>query len=250
MSNKEVCYLNRAQLKQLSKSQLKGHWKVPVFLTLIYGAIIFAISISQEYLLSGSAYFLCLLLTLAIEVWAVVGFPNFYLKFIQNNNETKLVDFFVSKGILLRSFGYVVFMSLIGVVVGLIIGLSIVYSMYNTMFGYATSTGVTWSLILLMVVLAVILIVFSLSIAMTAYILVDKEGIKVFEAIGLSMKMMKGYKWEFFVLYLSFLGWGLLCILTLGIGYLWLAPYMTLTFTNFYKELDKKYSTNYDYSEY
>ena len=224
--------MDRSELKKLSKSQLKGHWKVPVLLTLIYGAIVFAISITQNCLYSGKASFLFLLVTLAIEVWAVVGFPNFYLKFIQNSDEVKFKDFFVSKSILLKSLGYVLFMSLIGALIGVIIGFSIVFSI----------TGSTWVLGLVILALVAITIVFSLSIAMTAYILVDKSGTKVFEAIRLSMKMMKGYKWEFLVLYLSFIGWALLCIITLGIGYLWLAPYMTLTFANFYKELDKKYS--------
>lgn len=90
-----------------------------------------------------------------------------------------------------------------------------------------------------MLVICAVVIVFSISIAMTAYIL-DK-GTKVFEAIGLSMRMMKSHKWKFFVLYLSFIGWAILCLLTLGIGYLWLAPYISLTFANFYKELDKNY---------
>lgn len=242
--------MNRPQLKQLSKSQLKGHWRVPVLLTLIYVAVILAISTLQSYLNSSGASLLFSLLTLAIEVWAVVGFPSFYLKFVENNEDTNFGDFFVSKGILVRSLGYVILMSIIGGIVGIIVGLYIVSSISYTMFGYITFTGATWIGILLMLVLTVILIVFSISISMTAYILVDKENTKVFEAIGLSMKMMKGYKWEYFVLYLSFIGWGLLCLLTLGIGYLWLSPYMTLTFTNFYKELDKKHNTNIDYSAY
>lgn len=51
------------------------------------------------------------------------------------------------------------------------------------------------------------------------------------------MRMTKGYKWKIFVMQLSFLGWGLLCILSLYIGYLWLAPYMQLTMTNMYYRL-------------
>ncbi|MGL5311721.1 MAG: DUF975 family protein [Peptostreptococcaceae bacterium] len=232
--------MSRSELKNLSKSQLKGHFKVPVLLTLIYGAIVFAVSFSQNFSNSAGVAFLCFLLTLAIEVWAVVGFPNFYLRFIENNDETKFKDFFVSKGLLLKSLGYVIFMSLIGALIGLIIGLTLISSVSYSVLGYATFTGTAWMLGLIMLAICAVVIVFSISIAMTAYILVDK-GMKVFEAIGLSMRMMKGHKWEFFVLYLSFIGWAILCILTLGIGYLWLAPYISLTFANFYKELDKNY---------
>jgi len=52
--------------------------------------------------------------------------------------------------------------------------------------------------------------------------------------------MMKGYKWKLFLLQLSFIGWMLLCTLfTLGIGYLWLGPYIGLSTANFYENLKK-----------
>lgn len=242
--------MNRAQLKKLSKSQLKGHWKVPVLLTLLYGVIVLAISLSQNYLNSGVSAFLVLLLSLAIEVWAMVGFPNFYLKFIDNNDDTKYVDFLVKRGILLKALGYVVLMTLVGAVVGAIIGFSSASMIYYSIFGYGTFSGSVLPFLLVILVLGIILTIFSLSISQTAYLLVDKEDINLFQAIGLSMKMMKGYKWEFFVLYLSFIGWAILCILTLGIGFLWLIPYVTLTFANFYKQLDEKYSKSENISQY
>ena len=49
-----------------------------------------------------------------------------------------------------------------------------------------------------------------------------------------SRQIMDGNKWRLIVLALSFLGWIILGILTLGIGYLWLIPYMTTTESAFY----------------
>ncbi|MDO7206189.1 DUF975 family protein [Paraclostridium bifermentans] len=46
--------------------------------------------------------------------------------------------------------------------------------------------------------------------------------------------MMKGHKFDYFVLELSFIGWSILCVLSLGIGFLWLVPYFEITLTNFY----------------
>ena len=51
------------------------------------------------------------------------------------------------------------------------------------------------------------------------------------------MKLMRGHKWQFFVLCLSFIGWILLCILTFGIGFLWLGPYFQTTMAAFYEDL-------------
>jgi hypothetical protein len=40
---------------------------------------------------------------------------------------------------------------------------------------------------------------------------------------------------------LSFIGWGVLALFTFGIGYLWLAPYMCMTFTKYYEQLRTEY---------
>ncbi len=49
--------------------------------------------------------------------------------------------------------------------------------------------------------------------------------------------MMNGYKWKLFGLYLRFFGWALLCILTLCIGFLWLAPWVHVTTAHFYDDI-------------
>ena len=49
-----------------------------------------------------------------------------------------------------------------------------------------------------------------------------------------SREKMQGHKLDAFVLGLSFIGWAILGTLTLGILYIWLFPYMQLTFTKFY----------------
>lgn len=59
------------------------------------------------------------------------------------------------------------------------------------------------------------------------------------ECITRSRKLMKGYKGQLFLLDLSFLGWHILAILTAGIGYLWLTPYITATKAAFYENLPK-----------
>ena len=56
------------------------------------------------------------------------------------------------------------------------------------------------------------------------------------ESVADSKALMQGQKWRYFVLGLSFIGWVLLCVLTLFIGFLWLDPYMQATFSAFYLE--------------
>ena len=77
------------------------------------------------------------------------------------------------------------------------------------------------------------------SYAMTPYILKDNPEMKNNAAIEESMRMMDGHKLELFLLDLSFIGWAILSILTCGIGFLWLTPYMNMARVNFYEDLKK-----------
>ena len=83
-------------------------------------------------------------------------------------------------------------------------------------------------------------IIKALSYAMTPYVLKDNPNMKSNEAIEESMRLMSGHKAELFLLGLSFIGWALLSLLTLGIGFLWLIPYMQTAFAYFYEDLKKE----------
>ena len=85
-------------------------------------------------------------------------------------------------------------------------------------------------------------IVKCFSYSMSYFILRDNPDMGANEAITASRKMMNGHKGELFGLYLSFIGWAILCLFSFGIGYLWLSPYMTLSLANFYEELKKNQS--------
>ena len=80
-------------------------------------------------------------------------------------------------------------------------------------------------------------IIAALAYSMTYYIISDDDSIGPLQAISKSKEMMRGNKWKFFCLGLRFLGWALLCILTFGIGYLWLFPYVIVSYAQFYDDL-------------
>ena len=89
-----------------------------------------------------------------------------------------------------------------------------------------------WSLLL---VIPGIIKAFGYS--MAYYVLHDNPAIGSLEAIKKSQILMKGYKFKLFCLYFSFIGWFLLGLLTFGIGYLWIYPYVNLSVANFYENL-------------
>jgi len=87
-------------------------------------------------------------------------------------------------------------------------------------------------------------IIKAFSYSMTPYILDENPELGASEAIHRSRMMMKTHKFDLFWLYLSFIGWGLLCILTCGIGFLWLAPYFQTAKAAFYEEVKADYELN------
>lgn len=80
-------------------------------------------------------------------------------------------------------------------------------------------------------------IIKSLSYAMTSYILIEEPYLTPSQAITKSRQMMDGYKWKLFCLYLSFAGWVILSIMTVGIGFLWLTPYYQASIAHFYNHI-------------
>lgn len=109
---------------------------------------------------------------------------------------------------------------------------------WHNLWGYLLSKIFVslWSLLLI-----VPGIIKSLSYAMTCYILVDKPELSANQAISLSKDMMRGHKFDLFYLYLSFIGWIILCVFTLGIGLLWLLPYMQTAEASFYLDVKGEY---------
>ncbi len=77
---------------------------------------------------------------------------------------------------------------------------------------------------------------------MSVYLLLDHPEMGVMECLRTSKQMMKGHKWECFVLDLSFFGWWLLSLIPY-IGYavsVWTTPYINTTFVLYYMALAGK----------
>ena len=114
------------------------------------------------------------------------------------------------------------------------------FSRFGTAFcAYLLQTIFVFLWMLLLIIPGIIA---ALSYAMTFYIISDNESIGALDAITASKEMMRGNKWKLFCLGLRFIGWSLLCLLTFGIGYLWLTPYMATSFAKFYDDIAAQHS--------
>ncbi len=91
-------------------------------------------------------------------------------------------------------------------------------------------------------------IVLNLKFAFVQYIIVDAGGHGVLEAFRKAWKMTDGRTmWNLFVLGLSFIGWCLLAMVTLGIALLYVHPYFEMSVAALYEEKRVQYDAlNFD----
>ncbi|WP_346886023.1 DUF975 family protein [Clostridium sp. UBA4395] len=262
--------VNRKVLKSKSKDQLRGQWKIPVLITLIIFIIQGCISLGSETFKDTiGPSLLITVISIIVTLSIAIMSNSFYLK-ISRDKKVKFSDILISgktwgKGMgiqLLIVLMYIPIIIIIGIVVGII---AIHYS--NQIFIGSLSgnsipsfEGMTTMIVLVTLVLCIPIIIFGLYL-FPAVILVCEDNSKgVIQCIKESFKLMKGNVWSLFVLYLSFLGWVILCIvpgvvvaiiavfsfnemlitilpLIIGISFLWLTPYMNTTFLNFFNEI-------------
>ena len=80
-------------------------------------------------------------------------------------------------------------------------------------------------------------IIFAYAYKMVPYLLQDYPDLTPKEALKLSREMMRGSKWDLFVLDLSFIGWIVLGVLSMGILLFWITPYIATAEAEFYNDL-------------
>ena len=91
-------------------------------------------------------------------------------------------------------------------------------------------------IILLTIAGAMLSIYFSFQYAFVFAAYADSGSVDTLEAFRISASLMENAKWKLCKMYISFIGWGLLCVATLGIGALWVSPYLSQATINFYLE--------------
>ena len=126
----------------------------------------------------------------------------------------------------LRALGIVFFFTLFEILLGLLFIVTGISSLDSPLF--------VLPLVLLFIVTGIIA---SLYYSQVFYILAEDKSTGTFSALTKSKSLMRGYKWQYFKLGFLFIGLFLLCLLTLGIGFLWFIPLVNVAYANFYREL-------------
>ena len=86
-------------------------------------------------------------------------------------------------------------------------------------------------------------IMIAFSLVMVGYLLADSKETSISEAKNIireSIEMMNGYKLDYFIFELSFIGWYFLGAITFGIAYIYVIPCFTFANTLYYQRLKEK----------
>jgi uncharacterized membrane protein len=187
--------LTRAELKEISKTQLKGNWGVAILAVIIIsvvmpilGFIPYAGAVEQ-IILAGP-------LTLGLVI-----------VFLKITKEEKPIACNIFDGF--NRFG-----------------VSFLLYILVLIFTFL------WTLLLI-----VPGIIKSISYSMSYFILADNPNMTAKEALNESKKITMGHKMDIFVLYLSFIWWYLLVLITGGLAGLYVFPYFYATLTNYYYQI-------------
>lgn len=195
--------LSSKELKQQAKDSLKGRWGQAVLLNLVPT-----------------------LITIALIM--IIAIPTALLLAHTYNDPAAVQDILRGTKSTIEPFKDA-FRGFTGLFLGGVILLAILISIFTTL----------WALLF---VIPGIIKSYSYSQSYFIYYdVITETGEKpgVLNTITASRKLMDGYKGKLFWLDLSFIGWHILAMLTAGIGYLWLNPYITATKAAFYEQLPK-----------
>ena len=113
--------------------------------------------------------------------------------------------------------------------------------LYDPSLAESISPEINWFFLILGAIPFILIpvIYVSLSISQTWFIIANDENITGYDALKESWNLMRGKRFKLFLLELSFIGWAILSVLTLFIGFIFLAPYMQTSYAKFYDNLNE-----------
>lgn len=223
---------DRRKYKNFALKQLKGRWGVPVIMTLIVAVIMFIFNIPNYISLFSNPDFLDLLYfegSLTEFLYAYNQISNSSTSFLVTLIQTvaSAILAFATINVYLKMSRSPEKVTLGHFIEGMNFwGKAALASLWKYLWVFL------WSL--LFVIPGIIK---SIAYSQMYFILCEYENVSVTKAMRISIVITQGHKVDLFITYLSFLGWALLSALTLGIGTLWLEPYMNMTLINAYHGL-------------
>ncbi len=192
----------KEEAKKLTSKHILKFWKSSL--------LVFASSIALAIILGIISCGVLAFITELLALPLYIGFISYILS-LTREEEVSLTDIFQDY----KKIGLIV--------------VTLIISYVFIIFGY------------ILLIIPGIMIAFSL--VMVGYLLADSKETSISEAKNIireSIEMMNGYKLDYFIFELSFIGWYFLGAITFGIAYIYVIPYFTFANTLYYQRLKEK----------
>lgn len=222
-----------SESRQRARQSLSGNWKKAALITLIFLLINFVLGLLEAIPVVGVIVALLLstplsygLLTTFIKIKR--GESVAYTSFIKDGLSSFKKVWFVTLHVALKLLPWLLLLMLS---VFLLSGVAVASAI-------GSSSGLL-AILALALYIGSFIVIFTKTLyySLTNYILYDNPELSAKEIVEKSKVLMEGNRARLFLLSLSFIGWIFLSAFTLGIGYLFLLPYMQVAITHFYDDL-------------
>lgn len=191
----------RSELKQNAKMQLKGNLWLSIAVLVVYQLVSYVPNLlgmlSESVFLAG----IMSIITVGLTGILSIGVCRFFIN-LANDSNSQFSDLWYGFNNILKAFGVSLLVALLvflGSLLFVVPGIILTY-MYSQVY----------------------------------YVMAQNPELSVIDVLKESARIMKGHKFELFVLELSFLGWMILVGITFGIVGLYVIPYYNATLTNYY----------------
>lgn len=233
--------MNNKKLKEKALKNLKGNYSN--LITAVLVLVIVTVVCEAIGQLVGSEFIGQLLLLIA-EGAIFMGFVKMTVK-VSKGKKADINDLLSRSDLMFKYIGIYIVMAIIALVFFVFEYLAF-ESLKVVMVNFA-ELNIVLAIILIavgMILSAAVIIsgiYLAISFSQVLFILNDEPKLTIRQILSKSFDMMANYVFEYFILILSFIGWFILGIFTLGLLYLWLIPYMMVTTALFYNEVKKEY---------
>ena len=239
MTEEKVIKLSKSnrEIRGYAREKLLGNMLMPCLVTILYFSAKSSFNLIAQLGILGSDLFAFIfyivLFVVLNSIWGLIkcSITRFYLGFVTNNKKNAAEQMAVRRPSLNVTLGVSFILAIISLVTLLP---SLIYTYF---FAPDTLTGTGVSLALLLGAELVLFIVNSYLMPVY-FILCDFPDMGVAMVITMSLSIMNSKKFfKFIGLQLSFIPMYLLGFLSLGIGLIWVVPYVYTSYTYFYEDL-------------
>lgn len=247
--------MKSSDFKKQALSILANNWGKGVAITAAYLLILLAVQLLLK--LTDVSPLLNLIIAmgnLVISVPISYGLFSAFIK-LKRIEDVKAFDFlkdgFANFGKAWKITGHVILKLLVPIIIMVVLYFILSYLLslifFSLFFGKLALSNLP--ILLFIVIVALLAVSIWLNIKSLFYVFAfpiayDNQDMTAKDVVLKSKELMKGNRWKYFVLNLTFIGWILLAGLTLGIGTLWLVPYMQVAELCFYEYLCSKKEEN------